>query len=147
MKPKEVMTSDNIVLSRVSAHSQVSTHPPIFGLVSVSPGERNHRILREACCSSETKRYRMRSCQFVLDRINRVIDHAISGAQSSTIECEIMTRGKKKTSACVTSRRTFHPGASMYRVSAHTQFWQRAHPRYLLRLSLPAYVFFAALCE
>ena len=37
------------------------------------PGERNRGVPHEVCCSSETTRYCVRLCQFVLNRANCTI--------------------------------------------------------------------------
>ena len=75
-----------------SVHSQVNAHVHVHVLLEsgkfssmhacihyIILGERNRRIPREACCSSETMQYRTHSCQFVLNHTNRAIERTILG--------------------------------------------------------------------
>ena len=75
-----------------SVYSQVNAHVHVHVLLEsgkfssmhaclhyIILGERNRRIPREACCSSETMQYRTHSCQFVLNRTNRAIERTILG--------------------------------------------------------------------
>ena len=56
----------------------------------IYPGEINRKSPREACCSSETMRFRTRSCQFALNCANHVIERTIS--DRSAFEREIATK-------------------------------------------------------
>ena len=57
------------------------------------PGERNHGVPREACCSSDTTRYHARSCQLALNRANRTIEHVISGDILAQLSAKLQQKG------------------------------------------------------